>query len=193
VSRQPNRHLGTYDPLLMVGWISTAIFIGISFLGVSAHSTYRFAFIFLSALLWSLYAGRSKLYLHPLHFALFATALLLHDLGAFGWYRRDFLGLEFDTYVHFYFGFVGGLMLHRALGKNYRLRPLELWTAVLLLMLGLGAVHELIECASTLWLGPDRGMLKLGTNDLFDTQKDLLNNLLGAILAKASYWIKDHL
>jgi uncharacterized membrane protein YjdF len=36
-------------------------------------------------------------------------------------------------------------------------------------------------------LGPEKGMLKLGDADYFDTQKDLMNNLLGAITAVGLY------
>jgi len=45
------------------------------------------------------------------------------------------------------------------------------------------AVHELVECGTTILLGKEKGMLKLDPNDPYDTQKDLLNNLLGALLA----------
>jgi uncharacterized membrane protein YjdF len=46
----------------------------------------------------------------------------------------------------------------------------------------------LIEYASTLMLGPEKGMLKLNSPDAkTDTQKDLLNNLLGTLLALLIY------
>jgi len=57
--------------------------------------------------------------------------------------------------------------------------------AVGLFILGIGAVHELVECGTTIVLGKEKGMLKLDPNDPYDTQKDLLNNLLGALLATA--------
>ena len=41
----------------------------------------------------------------------------------------------------------------------------------------------MIECGTTIWLGKEKGMLKLDPNDPYDTQKDLMNNLLGAMLA----------
>lgn len=52
-------------------------------------------------------------------------------------------------------------------------------------ILGIGAVHEFIECGTTILLGKEKGMLKLDPNDPYDTQKDLLNNFLGALLAMA--------
>jgi uncharacterized membrane protein YjdF len=56
---------------------------------------------------------------------------------------------------------------------------------VALVVLGIGAVHELMECGTTVILGPEKGMLKLRPDQPFDTQKDLLNNLLGALAALA--------
>ena len=58
-----------------------------------------------------------------------------------------------------------------------------------LLVLGAGAIHEEIEWFSTLLLGPERGMLKTPAQGvyIFDTQRDMFNNLIGAIVAVALY------
>jgi uncharacterized membrane protein YjdF len=148
-----------------------------------AGSTYRFSFLFLAPLLWILYALRRRIYLHWVHFILLASALLLHNLGVFGWYRREFFGLQFDTYVHFYFGFCCAFAVNRVLALGYALKGWRLWVATALGILGFGAVHELIEWASSLALGPERGMLKVLKDDPYDTQKDLFNNLLGTLLS----------
>jgi uncharacterized membrane protein YjdF len=177
------------DQMKVIGWIATAIFTGISVFGAPSGSTYKFSFLFLSALLWVVYAFRGKLRLHPLHFALLASALSLHNLGAFGSYRRSYFGLEFDFYVHFYFGFVGGLILKRAFEYSFRWANWRLGIAVILIILGIGAIHELIEYASSLIMGPEKGMLKYMQNDPFDTQKDLLNNFLGALIALFSCFL----
>jgi uncharacterized membrane protein YjdF len=172
---------------LAVGFIATAVMVALSFGFAPPGSTYKFSFAILAPLLWLVYLGRSRLALHPFHFALFAAALLLHDLGSFGFYRRKFFGFEFDLFVHFYFGVVAGFVFYRGLETFYGLSGWKLWLAVGLLTLGVGAVHELIEWSSTLAMGPERGMLKIDPNDPFDTQKDLLNNLCGALLATALY------
>jgi uncharacterized membrane protein YjdF len=175
------------DSLRIIAWVTTGFLILLSVIAAPASDTYRYAFIFLGLLLWGLYSFRHKFSLHPFHLALFALALLVHNLGAFGFYRKVLLGLEFDTYVHFYFGLAGALIICRALRVNYGLNRVELLIGVTLLILGVGAIHELIEWVSTLILGPERGMLKLNTGDVFDTQKDLLNNLLGALTALVLY------
>jgi uncharacterized membrane protein YjdF len=171
-------------------WIAAGASIAVTVVSLTIappHSTYRWAFIFLVPFLWIPYLLRNRLALLPSHYALFAAGVLFHDLGALGSYDRIFFGLRFDTYVHFIFGVVGGLILAQALREKQRLSPTALWIAVPLFILGLGAIHELIECLSTIILGPQRGMLKLRPDEPFDTQKDLFNNLLGALCAMAWY------
>ena len=69
---------------------------------------------------------------------------------------------------------------------GYGLRGWRLWLATTLGILGMGAIHEMIEWVSTLALGPERGMLKTLSEDPYDTQKDLFNNMLGTLLSLAS-------
>jgi uncharacterized membrane protein YjdF len=168
-----------------IAWSTTLALAAVSFVFAPPGSTYRFAILFLAPLLWAVYFLRHHLALHPVHYALFASFLLLHDLGVFGFYRRHFLGLQFDVYVHFYFGFVAGFVAKRAFQIRCGWHGWWLTVAVGLFILGIGAVHELVECGTTILLGKEKGMLKLDPNDPYDTQKDLLNNLLGALLATA--------
>lgn len=175
------------DSMKTIGLLATLIFTAISLLGARPGSTYKFSFLFLSALLWVVYALRRKLFLHPFHFGLVASALLLHNLGAFGCYQQIYLSLEFDFYVHFYFGLVGGLLFYRAFGHYFQLNGWKLGLASVIFVLGIGGIHELVEYASSLAMGPEKGMLKYLRDDPFDTQKDLLNNLLGALLAVIGY------
>jgi len=171
--------------LRWIAWVTSGVLIAVSLFLAKPGSTYRFAFLFLAPLLWLVYSLRHQLVLAPSHFALFASFLLLHNLGVFGFYRRHFLGLQFDVYVHFYFGLVGGFVVKRAFEQRCGWRGPWLVAAVGLFLLGIGAVHELVECGTTILLGKEKGMLKLDPNDPYDTQKDLLNNLLGALLAVA--------
>ena len=171
--------------LRTIAWVTTALLVSISLLVARGGSTYRFAFLFLAPLLWMVFSLRHQLVLTPGHYLLFASFLLFHDLGVFGFYRRHFLGLQFDVYVHFYFGFVAGLIVKRVFQERFGWRGPWLVISVGLFLLGIGAVHELVECGTTILLGKEKGMLKLDPNDPYDTQKDLLNNLLGALLAVA--------
>jgi uncharacterized membrane protein YjdF len=171
-----------------IGVITTIIFVLTSFFS-HGPNTYRFAFLFLTPFLWGVYAMRDRLALHPFHFALFAIALLIHNMGAFGFYRRTIFTVEFDTYVHYFFGFAGGSMVARGLDKRFALRGWQLCIATLLLIMGVGALHELMEYASTLAMGPEKGMLKINDGDIYDTQKDLSNNLMGVITAYILYLV----
>jgi len=145
--------------------------------------TYRVAPVFLVPILWTPVALRRPLHLHPRHYLLFDLAILLHGMGAYGYYQREVLGVSFDVYVHFYFAFAGAFVVERFLRYNVPVRPWAVYVTALLFMMGLGAIHELGEYVSYLVLGEERGMLKPSTQYFFDTQRDLLNNLLGTLSA----------
>jgi uncharacterized membrane protein YjdF len=168
---------------LLIASIASAVLVGISLLLAQSGSTYQWSFLFLAPLVWGVYFLRERLALLPTHFALFVLAIMIHDLGTFGFYRRTFLGLRFDTYVHFMFGLVAGLVLFRAATQRLSLSRTLLAFAVPIFILGIGGVHEMFECFTTLLLGPERGMLKMHPDQPFDTQKDLMNNFLGALIA----------
>ena len=178
--------MGSARVFWIIGLAATAAFVIISLLAKEG-STYRVSFIFLSLLLWMAFYVRRPLALHPFHFALFASALLLHDLGAFGLYRSKFAGLEFDFYVHTWFGLVMGVVLRRALHHHFQFASWRLWGAVLIVVLGLGAIHELMEYSTNLFLGPEKGMLKPDVAGPFDTQEDLAHNAFGALIGLALY------
>lgn len=173
--------------LRLIGFAASAVFIALSVFAAKPGSNYRFSALFLVPIVWAAYLLRRRLHLHPLHYLLFALALLLHNLGAFGFYQRGFFGLSFDIYVHFYFGFVGGLLLYRYLQHTVTLTPWQLRSSTVLLILGMGAIHEIVEWFSTLLLGSKHGMLKTEGVYEFDTQRDMFDNLLGAVLAVACY------
>jgi len=166
---------------LLIGAVTSVLFIVISTL--ATVSTYRVNPVFLIPLLWAPYMFRRKLNLHPLHFALYAIAFLLHDLGAFGFYRRGFFGLSYDIYVHYFFAIPVSLIFYRALRHNLPLGPVAAGIGTLLIMMGFGALHEIMEYCTYLLLGEEKGMLKPSTSYFFDTQRDLTNNLLGTLTA----------
>ena len=172
-----------FKPRALIAIVTSLVLLLLSMVAARPDSTYRWSFVFLIPLIWGVYGLRDRLALLPWHYAVFAGAVVFHNLGAFGSYEAVFWNVRFDTYVHFVFGFAGGLIVTRMLALHWNLPSGALWWAVPLFILGAGAVHELIECFSTLLLGPERGMLKFRADQPFDTQKDLLNNLLGAITA----------
>jgi uncharacterized membrane protein YjdF len=147
---------------------------------VARVETYRYAPLFLIPIIWGILLLSRRLHLLPLHYALVVAAIVLHNFGALGFYQRGFFGVSFDVYVHVYFPFAATFVVHRLLRNELpQLGALALAAGTLLLVLGFGAIHEIVEYASYLTLGEEKGMLKPSTSYFFDTQRDLASNLGG--------------
>jgi uncharacterized membrane protein YjdF len=146
--------------------------------------TYRVSAIFLVPLLWMGYALRERLAMGAATYAAFLVAILLHDMGAYGWYQNSPLPFSWDIFVHFYFAIPGALIIRGALRHHFpMLSSWQVSVTTLLFVMGFGALHEIVEFASYGLLG-NRGMLK-STSYVFDTSRDLTNNLLGCLAALA--------
>lgn len=145
--------------------------------------TYRVAPVFLLPVIWAIYLLRRRLGLRPLHHALLDSAILLHMSGAVGFYQRSPFPFSFDIAVHYYFALVVTLVLHRALEVNFSMKRWQLNLLTFMFMMGLASMHEIMEYSTYLTLGEEKGMLKPSTSYFFDTQRDLLNNLLGTLTA----------
>src|SRR5262245_51700301 len=133
----------------VIAWAATVCFTAISGLALAGVHLdgppgYRYSFAFLAPLVWLVYWLRRRLDVPPLYLALFASLLLLHDLGAFGCYTRYYLGLQFDWYVHFYGGLVGGLFVARAGARHFGLRGWRLLLVTALIVTGVGGLHEIV-------------------------------------------------
>jgi uncharacterized membrane protein YjdF len=168
-------------PHLAIGILFTLVFVTISRFAVIQN--YRFvAPAILTIVLWALYGLREKLNLNPFRYAFVASAMLLHMLGAFGYYQRTPLPFSYDILVHFYFATALTTALYFAVGKWYpTLTRWQLRIITFFVMMGLAALHEIMEYLTYLVLGEERGMLKPGSSYFFDTQRDLTNNLLGTL------------
>ena len=173
---------------VFIAVLGTVPLLVLPFIAHPETANYRYSFLFLVPILWGTAKLGRGIHLHPFHFALFALALVLHDLGALGYYYREFYGLSFDTYVHFYFGLVGALILERGFRFGLGLIGWKVWLATVVFLLGLGALHELMELGSTLSLGKGVGMYWMDDPDRFDTQKDLFNNLCGSLVGLSAAW-----
>ena len=148
---------------------------------------YRVAPALLIPLMGVAYLLRNKLEVTPFGYGLFASALVLHDLGAYGYYQRfDYTRpITFDMWVHFYFALAGTFILHRAMKHHLPWKGWQVALATVLFVMGVGAIHEIMEYSTYLVLGEERGMLKPSTSYRFDNERDLMCNLAGCILAIA--------
>jgi uncharacterized membrane protein YjdF len=178
----------------VIGLIFSITFVVISFL--AKVPTYRVSPVFLIPIMWVPFLLRRWLHLNPIHYFLFGIALLLHDLGAFGLYQNGLpekwrvvpmLGWSWDIYVHFYFAFAVTFIFYRALEYHLELRPWQTAFFTLMFIMGAGGLHEVMEYASYLLLGEERGMLKPHTAYFLDTSRDLMNNFLGCMTALIIY------
>jgi uncharacterized membrane protein YjdF len=175
---------GRRAPLVILAVVASAIVLLISL--TAKVPTYHINFLFLIPLACAPYLLRERLHLHlhPLHYALFIIAILLHDVGAYGLYQRSPLPFSWDILVHYFFAIPVTLIMYRALAGNFpQLRRWQVAVTSLLFMMGMGALHEIMEFMSYLLLGEEKGMLKPKTSYFFDTQRDLTNNLLGTLTA----------
>jgi len=168
-------------PYLVIAGVSTAAIVVIAIFAKDA--TYHVAPAFLLPLVWGVYFLRSRLNLRPVHYALLMSAVLLHMMGAFGWYQKWPGPFSFDIIVHYWFALVVTLALHRMLIGNWPLRPWQAMVLTFFVSMGLAALHEIMEYCSYLLLGEERGMLRPSTSYILDTQRDLTNNLLGTLTA----------
>ena len=134
-------------------------------------------------LLLGVYFLKNKIKLHPFHFFLFAIFLILHNLGTFGTYSNYYFGIEFDFWVHSYFGLISSLILFRSYRLTGPYKGFFIYIAIISIILGFSAFHELFEYAGAIAVGEGEGVLFIGAGDIdkWDTQKDMLNNLIGSI------------
>lgn len=158
---------------------------GMEVVAFSLESHYKYDIPMCAALLMFVYMVRDTLHLNWLHFLLFALFLIIHCLGMFDYYKLYPLGIEYDYWVHSIFGFISALVILRWL----RMSDLHLKRAVriastLVIVLGISAAHELYEFAGAILLGSGEGVLFIGAGDLdqWDTQKDMLNNVIGGLI-----------
>jgi uncharacterized membrane protein YjdF len=182
-STQPARS----GPYAAVASLASIAFAAISWMARDEMAKYRYSFVSLIPIVWIAFALRRRLQLTLAHFTLFAIGLVLHDLGAFGGYQQSFAGLQFDWIVHTYFGVVGGLIVAHLLDRKFRVRGLALALLVVLVVTGIGGLHEIMEAASTMFLGREYGMLYVGADNPFDTQEDMLCNVIGSSAAVVFY------
>jgi len=175
----------------IIFWLFVLVLVLFELYALFFDSQFKFDSVVMLGLLIGLYLIRDKLKLHPLHFFLFGVFLALHNFGAFGTYANFYFGLEYDLYVHSFFGIVSALILYRSYKLVGPYKGWFMYLAIITLVLGISAFHELIEYFGAITLGEGEGFLFIGVGDLdrFDTQKDMRNNLIGAVFGLIFYGI----
>ncbi|MCB1789127.1 MAG: DUF2238 domain-containing protein [Gammaproteobacteria bacterium] len=126
-------------------------------------------------------------------YGLMAVWLFWHTMGGhytfanvpFDWFN-DFIGSErnhFDRIGHFSVGFFAFAAAEWMLRKGHcRYAPANAFA--LLLVMGIAAAYEIIEWWYAVLEGGDAGIEFLGSQgDIWDAQKDMLADTLGAVFA----------
>lgn len=195
----------------LVLWVTSFVLLLLELQSLNLDSHYKFDFFFLLFALWGVFILRDKIKLYWFHFLLFAFFLLLHNLGTFGTYAGCFnlnefsnlctsdglfLGLEYDFFMHTYFGIITSFILYRSYHLIGPYKGWFIYFAIIAVILGISAFHELFEFGGAMVYGDGDGVLLVGAGDLdpFDTQKDLLNNFVGGVVGLLIYavWEVSH-
>lgn len=177
--------------------INTIVLIGFGIYSIRIGSHFIVDSILSLFVFYILYFLRKKINLNAFHYFLFAILLIIHNLGAVSYgestsfYGAFPFGVEYDYWVHSYFGFVASLILYKTFHYYKFYSPYFLMVGIIVIILGFSAFHELLEFAGAVTLGKGEGILFIGAGDLdeWDTQKDMLNNVIGGIIGLTFYGI----
>ncbi len=147
-------------------------------------------FIFAPLVIWSYYFFRlsNRAYVLVFVFAMLHAAAAHYTYGATPWgnWISDLFGWErnhFDRIVHFLYGaLIAGVFLEFI----RRWTPLGKFSAALFAFaatVAVGAVYEIAEFVVGVTVSPEKGLGFLGfQGDVWDTQKDMALQTLGALL-----------
>lgn len=149
------------------------------------------------------------LYIKNIRFSPFAylamsCLIYIHTIGGhytfehvpFG-FISDLFGFErnnYDRMGHFTVGFYAIPSIEYMLNRNVVRRYSHAAFFSLLLIISVAAVYELFEWVYAIMSDPSSGHLVLGSQgDIWDAQKDILADTLGAVVAIVVFWTKKHL
>ncbi|WP_417655960.1 DUF2238 domain-containing protein [Pseudidiomarina aestuarii] len=133
-------------------------------------------------------------------YALMSVWLIMHTIGAhytfanvpFEWFTEWWGGERnhFDRIAHFSVGFYAYPMVELLLKKKWAV-PVTAGFFGLFLIMSVAAGYEIIEWWYADLAGGDAGIEFLGSQgDIWDAQKDMLADTLGAIAALVLYFLK---
>ncbi|OGZ07776.1 MAG: hypothetical protein A2942_02865 [Candidatus Lloydbacteria bacterium RIFCSPLOWO2_01_FULL_50_20] len=127
-------------------------------------------------------------------YAMMAVLIFLHTIGGhytfekvpFGWVT-DLFGFErnhFDRLAHFSVGFYAYPVAEWLLAKRLVANKFLLWTYPVFAIAAIAAGYEIVEWIYASGSDPAAGAAYLGSQgDIWDAQKDMLADTLGAIVA----------
>lgn len=135
-----------------------------------------------------------------LAYGFMAVLIFMHTIGGhytfekvpFGWFT-DLFGFErnhYDRIAHFTVGFYAFAMAEWMYAKRLVANRFLLFTYPILAIATIAMSYELIEWIYAANANPEAGMAYLGSQgDIWDAQKDMLMDTLGAIFATVTFFI----
>jgi len=124
-------------------------------------------------------------------FIFIGIGMSMHNLGRFGFYGKQFLGINWDLYTHTAISFAMAVILYNALIERIKLGKKWICLIIFLVTIGIALVGEFIEFSGTIFLKDGQGLLGLESEagpfsnvsiDYWDTMSDLAMNATGGIL-----------
>lgn len=138
--------------------------------------------------------------LSNLAYALMFVLIYLHTIGGhytfalvpFG-YVTDFFGFarnHFDRIAHFSVGFYAFGLAEWLYAKKMVSNKFLLFTYPVFFIVTVAGIYEIIEWIYAAGAAPEAGLAYLGSQgDIWDAQKDMLADTLGAIFATVTFFI----
>ncbi|RUO79564.1 DUF2238 domain-containing protein [Pseudidiomarina taiwanensis] len=134
-------------------------------------------------------------------YALMSVWLIMHTIGAhytfaevpFDWFTQWWGGERnhYDRIAHFSVGFYAYAAAELLLRKQWA-KPVTAMFFGLFMVMSVAAAYEIIEWQFAVIAGGDAGIEFLGSQgDIWDAQKDMLADTLGAIAALLLFWLKQ--
>lgn len=141
----------------------------------------------------------------PGGFILFNVALLLHNMGSFGWYNWEWGFMAYDNIVHFVGALVAAWIIFNFVSsklhiiKHHRVKHTvvdEHKVVFIFLVMAsvamMGTFVEIVEFGGFVFLGPGEGMFFTGSGDggysiddfelqYRDTMEDIILNTIGSV------------
>lgn len=149
-------------------------------------------------------------------FILLNFALVVHNLGAFGFYNLNKGIFNYDTLVHLLLSFITAYILfnffvqklHIRKHKRVRFSIIDEHKVIIIFLvissvIMLGTIVEIVEFFGFMYLGNGEGMFFTGAGDVDltkddiasqykDTMEDILTNILGSTLGVLIYYFASY-
>lgn len=136
-------------------------------------------------------------------YCLMFVLLFMHTIGGyftfelvpFDWFN-NFFGFErnmYDRVAHFSVGFYAYPLAEYLWSKQLVSQKWLVYFTPLCFIISVAAVYEMIEWVYAATAGGESGAAFLGSQgDIWDAQKDMLMDTLGAVFALGLFWFKSH-